>query len=366
MQVALVCNSEFGTDGISMFVLNNHSYFCREGARYHLIYSSTHSPMEVVDGYVKEWCKDGDKAVFIPKKEGTVYYARRLYQYLKNEKIDVLHVHGNSSAVLLEIIIAKCAKVKKIVSHAHSTGSNHQLVHKILRPAVCWFIDEGLACGELAGKWMYGKKKSFSIIPNGIDTEKYMFDAQIRKEVREELGIDENSFVIGHVGMFTENKNQKFLLYLIQHLKENNRRDFKLLLIGHGSYKEEVQKKTEELNLSSDVLFLGNRNDVHRILMAMDVFCLPSMFEGFPIVAVEAQSSGLPSLLSKNISPEVCITDLVQLISVEEGWVQWVEAIKKLSNFKLERSQYAKKIEDAGYDIKHSSSMLEYIYGFRK
>ena len=362
MQVALVCNSAFGTDGISMFVLNNHRFFKREGTRYHLVYSSIHSPEGIVKGYVDDFKKNGDEAIYIPKGQGLLGYAIKLRQYFKKEKIDVLHVHGSSSAILIEMIVAKMAGVKKIVAHSHNTRGNHNIIHKILRPIVNRFADEKLACGELAGKWMYGQHGKFTIIPNCIDTEKYRYDEKIRKEVREEFGIDETAFVIGHVGMFTEIKNQNFLLHLIDYLRGKGKYDCKLLLVGHGPLMEEVQKESARLGLTKSVIFLGNRNDVYRIMMAMDVFCLPSLYEGFPIVSVEAQASGLPSLLSKNISPEVCITDLVKLLPIEGGIEPWCDAIMDIDKNKKERSQYVQRIKDAGYDINHSSSMLEELY----
>ena len=128
LQVALVCNSPFGTDGISMFVIYNHRFFGNEKARYHLIYSLIHNSQEVVNGYVSDWCKDGDKAQFISKGNGALTFAKTLYQYFKKERIDVLHVHGSSAAILLEMVVAKCAGVKKIVTHCHSTGSNHSSI----------------------------------------------------------------------------------------------------------------------------------------------------------------------------------------------------------------------------------------------
>lgn len=362
MQVALVCNSAFGTDGISMFVLNNHRCFKHEGARYHLIYSSTHSPEDVVDGYVKEFKRSGDKASFIPKGDGLMLYARKLYLYLKTEKIDVLHVHGSSSAILIEMVVAKLAGVKRIVTHCHSTGSSHNWVHKILRPTVNLLTNERLACGELAGKWMYGKHRKYIIVPNCIDTAQYAFDETVRKKMRKDLGIDENTLVIGHVGMFTEVKNQTFLIYLIDTLKQRRKRNCKLLLIGHGLFMEAVKKESMQLGLSNDVIFLGNRNDVPHILMAMDVFCLPSLYEGFPIVSIEAQAAGLPALLSSNISKEVCVTDLVKLLPIDNGVEEWVQNIEKVSLKPHERRAYAQKIKDAGYDIRFSASMLEKIY----
>ncbi len=362
MQVALVCNSAFGTDGISMFVMNNHRFFGHENVRYHLIYSSIHSLREVVDGYVQDWCKDGDKSLFISKGNGALAFAINFYRYLKQEKIDVLHVHGSSAAILLEMIMAKLAGVKKIATHSHNTQGNHNTIHKILRPLVNLFADERLACGYKAGQWMYGKKKKFTVIPNCIDTSRYLFDERFRTEARSELGIEENCIVLGHVGMFTEVKNQKFLLQLMHELGRDGKCDFKLMLIGDGELLENAQKEAKQLSISNNVLFLGCRNDVPRLMMAMDVFCMPSLYEGFPITAVEAQATGLPLLMSDNVSLEVNITDLVKLLPIDQGTELWEKEIKQASKTQHERKSYADRIKAAGYDIIYSAEMLEQIY----
>lgn len=345
-----------------MFVLNNHRRFGHEGARYHLIYSSMHSPENVVQGYVDDFCKDGDKAVYIPKREGMICYAWHLYQYLKREHIDVLHVHGSSAAILLEMVVAKLAGVKKIVTHSHNTSGNHNRIHRVLRPLVGMLADEKLACGKLAGEWMYGRKGRFSVIPNCIDVERYRYDKTVRDEVRTEMGIAEDEIVIGHVGYFSMVKNQSFLLRLIKRLNEGNVRRYKLVLIGDGTLFSKVKQESEMMALSDDVVFLGNRSDVHRLMMVMDVFCLPSQYEGFPIVSVEAQASGLPVILSENISKEVCITDLVKLLPVDKGQDCWKEGIENALNRTIDRACYVDKVRLAGYDISHSAGMLESIY----
>ena len=287
-------------------------------------------------------------------------YSRHLYHYLKQARIDVMHVHGSSAAILMEMVVAKFAGVSKIVSHSHNTQGNHNIIHKILRPMVNWFADKKLACGELAGQWMYGKNGKFTIIPNCIDTVKYHYNENIRNEVRKELAIDENTLVIGHVGMFTEIKNQSFLIHLMEMIKQQGHSNVMLLLVGHGPLMKSVENKSDNLGLSDNVLFLGNRNDVNRIMMAMDIFCLPSLFEGFPIVSVEAQASGLPTLLPSNISPEVGITDLVKLFPLDDPSV-W---LRELENTKCNKKRgiYATKIRGAGYDVSHSASMIEEAY----
>jgi glycosyltransferase involved in cell wall biosynthesis len=362
MQIALICNSAFGTDGITKFVLNNHSAFSRKDFRYHLIYSSIHSSEIIVKKYIEDFCKDGDKAIFIPKRDGIVQYAKDLCRYLKNEKIDVVHVHGSSSAILLEIIAAKCANVKKIIAHSHSTQSNHNYIHLLLRPFVRYLSDVKLACGKYAGEWMYGKGCQFVIIPNCIDTLKYRYDEKVRSEVRKDLGVLDDTLVIGHVGTFTEVKNHDFLLKIVKDMISLGKSRLKLLLIGQGPFLDRIQEETNSLGLNDYVLFLGNRNDVPRVMMAMDVFCLPSLYEGFPIVSVEAQASGIPCLLSKNISPDVCITDLVRLLPIDEGTDFWIHELDEIPIRQSIRDIYAEQVKDAGYDIRHSASLLEMMY----
>lgn len=362
MQVALICNSVFGTDGISMFVINNHRYLKKDGMTYYLIYSSIHSPQEVIDGYVSTFCKDGDKAKFITKRNGLLTFARKLYEYLVHEKIDIVHVNGSSSAILLEIVVAKMAGARKIISHAHSTGSNHPVVHKLLRSFVNILVDERLACSEMAGQWMYGRRKSFTIIPNCINTADFTFDINVRNVVRKELGIGDDVMVIGHVGTFTEVKNQSFLLHILKLLSSKYISNYLLLLIGHGPLKDNIMKECEELGLNDSVLFLGNRNDVPRLLMAMDVFCMPSLYEGFPITSVEAQATGLPLILSSNITSDVCITDLVRLLPIDQGVEIWSEEIKQIATMHIKREYYAVRIKDAGYDIRYSAELLERMY----
>lgn len=363
MQVALVCNSTFGTDGISMFVLNNHRNYKHEHVRYHLIYSSIHVSEQIVDGYVKDFKKDGDKAVFISKGNGLMSYAINLYRYLRSEKIDVLHVHGSSSAVLLELVVAKIAGVRKTISHSHSTRGNHVHIHKILRPLIPLFADKLLACGENAGRWMYGKGKDFVIIPNCIQTSRFKFDETIRQKMRKELGLADNDVVIGHVGTFTDVKNHQFLLKILEALKKSGREThYKLVLIGQGVLFDQVKSESVNMGLADDVLLLGIRSDIPQLMMMMDLFCLPSKYEGFPIVAVEAQAAGLPFLYSSNVSSKIGLTNLAEPLPVDRGVDEWVDAIERVACRPFDRTVYADNIKEKGFDLKYSAEKMESLY----
>lgn len=251
---------------------------------------------------------------------------------------------------------------KNVIIHSHSTHGNHVYIHYALRPLVKRMSNVRLACGEMAGRWMYGKGKDFTVIPNGVDTEDYRFAPQNRESVRKDLGLADDTFVIGHVGTLSVVKNQVFLLKLIKQIADEGDSRTILMLIGDGPIRAELTATVERMGLAGHVMFLGVRNDVGRLMAAMDVFCLPSLFEGFPIVAVEAQTSGLPVIISSEVSSEVCITDLVRQLPINEGTGQWKNEISKLYSSRGNRQNYADVVREAGFDIHDSAQMLETIY----
>ena len=252
--------------------------------------------------------------------------------------------------------------VRVVIAHSHNTRGSHPIVHRLLRPLLNVTADVRLACGRMAGEWMYGKNRTFRVIPNGIETNKYRYSTKTREIVRKELGITDDMTVIGHVGTFSEVKNQRFLIELIKSFAEGNNERVRLLLIGDGALRQGLEAECRLQQISDMVVFAGVRKDVSRLMMAMDVFCLPSLFEGFPIVAVEAQASGLPVIMSSNISNEVCITDLVHSLPINKGIAEWKQRINEITSRNGRRAVYADVVRNAGYDIRHSAIMLENIY----
>ena len=362
MQIALVCNKVFGTDGISMFILNNHRYFSDKRNRYHLVYPRTRGDEKVIAAYLREFEHQENTTAHVSKDSGMIRFAISFLRYMNKNHIDILHVHGSSSAIVLEALLAKWGGVKVVVAHSHNTRGNHPLVHRLLRPLLNVTTDVRLACGRMAGEWMYGKNRTFRVIPNGIETNKYRYSTKTREIVRKELGITDDAVVIGHVGSFSEVKNQRFLIELIKGYAEDNNVRVKLLLIGDGILRQELEAECRHHQTSDMVVFAGVRKDVNRLMMAMDVFCLPSLYEGFPIVAVEAQASGLPVIMSSNISNEVCITDLVHSLPINKGIAEWKQTINVITSRNGLRAAYADEVRNAGYDIRHSAIMLESIY----
>lgn len=209
---------------------------------------------------------------------------------------------------------------------------------------------------------MFGKNKNFTVIHNAINSENYKFDAVKREKIRCKLNL-KNKFVVGHVGRFSYPKNHKFLINIFYEVQKIEP-DSILMLVGDSVNDDkllvEAKEQVKILNIENKVLFLGMRNDVSDLMQAMDCFVFPSHFEGFGIVAVEAQAAGLKCYLSDVIAKEVRITDLVNFISLQESPKAWADKILKNRNYK--REDMTEKIKTAGYEIKTEIKKIENFY----
>lgn len=208
---------------------------------------------------------------------------------------------------------------------------------------------------------MYGKNAltngKVTIINNAINIEKFKFNKEKREQLRKELGI-ENCFVIGHVGRFVKTKNHEFLIDVFNEvLKQRN--NAKLLLIGDVNLKSLIEAKVKNLGIEKAVIFLGVRNDVADLYNAMDVFVLPSLYEGLPVVGVEAQTNGLPFICSDRVTNEILLTDNIRLLSLQQYKTEWCDAI-----LNAERKKIANKKDSLlkNFDIKSESKKLEALY----
>ena len=204
------------------------------------------------------------------------------------------------------------------------------------------------------------------IMKNAIDTQKFRHSDNERKNIRTELGIDEKTLVIGHIGRFVPVKNQSFLIDIFKYVN-NIQSDSRLLLIGGGnskeeiSYKQEMQSKVKKLGLEDKVIFTGVRDDVNKLMESMDIFVMPSLSEGFPVTLVEAQAAGLRCLVSDNIQNDVNLTGKIQYKALEDGEEEWGEKI--LEMVESEKTDARKMVVEKGYDIEDNAGWLERFYG---
>jgi glycosyltransferase involved in cell wall biosynthesis len=299
-------------------------------------------------------------------KDNLIKYNKDVRRILEKNNYEIVHAHQNF-ANIHSLTQAHKSKIKAIISHSHNAYPEKSVIKQIIKKFIQYRINkistEKYACSIKAGEWLYGKKqlkKGFvKIINNGIDSEKFKFNKEISDKVRNELKI-KNNFVIGHIGNFSNQKNHDFLIDIfneIYKIKQNA----KLVLVGIGELEEVIKKKVRNLGLENQVIFLGKRSDVNSLMQAFDVLVFPSLFEGLPVVLIEAQASGLKSIVSKEITSEVKITELIDYISLAESSKYWAENIIKYDN-REERKDTSNLIKDNGYDIREEAKKLEKLY----
>lgn len=285
------------------------------------------------------------------------------YIQLKNimKNYEIIHIQMLSAANIIPLLAAKKAKVKHRLVHSHNGNTPKSIIKSILHLINRSFIiknsTELLACSNLAGRWMF-KGNKFRVINNAIEINKYAYNKDKRTRVRKELNI-QNELVIGHIGRFAEQKNHVFLIEVFEKIVKLNSNTL-LLLVGTGSELEKIKNKVEKLNLTNKVKFLGLRNDIADILQAIDIFLLPSLFEGLPVTGIEAETSGVQCFFSKNISQEINITNSY-FIDLNEKPEKWAEKILLL-NEKYERKPTGLLIEKAGYSIENEAQKLKKYY----
>ena len=221
-----------------------------------------------------------------------------------------------------------------------------------------------MCCSELAGRWLFGNKEydkgNIYLLNNAIDLDKFKYNESLRKEKRKELGINDDTLVIGHVGRFVEQKNHRFLIDIFNEIHKKNNNSV-LLLAGQGPLMDEIKNKVISLKLEKNVKFLGQRNDIDKLYQAFDVFLLPSLYEGLPVVGVEAQATGLLCELSNDMTKEIKVLDTTRFVSLNTSAEEWATII--LDDYsKFKRHDTTSEITKNNFNIKNETSKLENEY----
>lgn len=287
-------------------------------------------------------------------------YMRQLYNIMKH--YDVVHVHGNSGTLAIEMFVAKRANVKLRIAHSHNTTCTSKIADKLLKPILYSCCNGRLACGKDAGKWLFGNK-TFEIINNGIDARKYAFDANMRNCIRSKLGLNKEK-VIGHVGGFFEQKNHIFLIDIFQEIYLRDK-SYRLLLIGDGLLRDEIENLVKSKGLDKVVIFTGSIPNVNEYLNVMDVIVMPSLYEGMPLTLIEEQANGLQCIVSDCITKDVNKTGLVEFLSLTSSSKIWADAIIKIAK-DIDRKNMSdkaiKRIRMCNYDIEDQANKLKNYY----
>ena len=293
------------------------------------------------------------------------FYCKAWKEFIKKHpEIRIVHGHMTSTASIYLPIAHK--KGVFTIAHSRNAGVDKGIkgkLTKFLRRNLKEKCDRCFACSKLAGEAVFGKEAmeqgNVTIIPNAIDAARFTFDPEVRKQKREELHIQPQEFLIGEVGRFDPQKNQK---YAVEILAECRKKNFpaKLILIGEGPLMETVRQQVEELRLQEYVIFTGLQKNVVPFYQAMDFFLLPSFYEGLPGVAVEAQASGLRGILSDAITTETAMTSLMEFRNVQEPAEVWADRIMACGHY--ERQNTLKEMQEAGFDVKNLAKRLQDFY----
>lgn len=281
--------------------------------------------------------------------------------------INVVHQHVSSLTYVSPLRIAKKNGLQNRIVHSHNIQAEsklHYAFHLLNSRYIDKYANYYFACSNNAAKWLYGKSKvksnNIQLVKNAINIENFLFQNDKRCDLRSNLSLNEGEIVIGHVGRFSEQKNHKFLIDIFEKITEKVK-NAKLLLVGSGSLEQDIKYYVKEKRLDSNVMFLGNRSDVANIMQAMDIFLLPSLHEGLPLVLVEAQASGLMCFVSSEaVSNEAKITETYKSISLEKNAEHWSNEIIKSLNYK--RQDTSVFVRKAGYEIKNEALNLQNFY----
>ncbi|MCA0756493.1 glycosyltransferase family 1 protein [Paenibacillus sp. N4] len=311
----------------------------------------------------------GGNIFSIPSRHsGLIKNRKALDEFFRRHKeYKIVHMHSSSLSYVEPLRAAKKYNVPIRIIHSHSTQEGGSFIHKYIHKWNQLFIKldatHHIACSDLAGEWMYGKKirnsNSYKIINNGIKTNQFLFSREKRQKVREKLGVS-GKFVIGHIGRLTYPKNHEFLIEIfnIFHKMDSNSL---LLLVGEGELRSQIEQKIKKLNLENSVILTGKRDDIADLLQGMDIFIFPSHFEGLPVTLVEAQTAGLPCIVSDNITKQVKITDNIVYEKLESSISVWVERILDIKKNYLRKNE-RENIVNAGFDIDAVTNEMQKIY----
>lgn len=267
--------------GVESVVMNYYRNIDKSKVQFHFICDedSTDIPYDEIE-------KLGGKVIVVPPYQKLFKYQKELYKIFKENNYKIVHSHINALSVF-PLRVAKKAGVPIRIAHSHSTSNKKEwkknIVKNILRPFSKLYANKFFACTKHAGEWLFGKKiierKELNVINNAIDLKKFEFNEQTREDLRKELGIKEDTLIIGHVGRFMKQKNHEFLIEVFKELIKKNDNSI-LMLIGQGPLLNDMKQKVRDLKIEDKVKFMGQVTDVEKYYNIMDVFLFPSIYEG--------------------------------------------------------------------------------------
>lgn len=346
--------NNLGSGGAESFVMNVYRNIDRSKVQFDFLVRSKENGV-----MLKEIEGMGGKVTILPGFPKQVFANyKALKRYLKEhaKEYKAIHVHANSLVYVKPLALGKKYGIEKRIIHSHNTRSAAGFLHRMNINRIDKWVTDRFACSNMAGDFMFPKKK-FTFIPNGIELDKFRFSQEDREKIRAKLEIGDTTTLIGHVGRFTHQKNhEKLLDIFVEYHKLNP--SSKLMLVGDGEEKAKIHNLVSQNGIKDHVIFAGAVNNVNEYLSAMDVFCLPSYYEGLAIVLIEAQAASLPCIASSSTPPESNCGNVVYK-NLEESPSSWASSIYKM----IENGRHESDKEKLGrFDIRSVARYLEAFY----
>lgn len=345
-----------GNGGLSMYMVNLFKKLDRD------VFDCTFLSNAQNPYFEKDILDLGGKIEFItPRNRHPKQHRDELRKIMKEGNFDVCHIHLSSDSNIVPLVEAKKANIPLVISHCHSSKVEGSLYPKILhilnKPKLKKLDNIKLCCSQKSGEFAYGNA-DFKVINNGIDVNRFEFNATTRQKLRQELGITD-CFVIGQIGRLVPVKNHIFTIEVFSEiLKECP--ESRLLIVGDGPLESEIINKAKECSVADKVIFTGNVRNPEDYFSAIDCMMLPSFFEGFPLTVVEAICSGLYSFVSDNVTPEIKISELVEFINLNGDKKEIAKTVLKSKD--KERTSQACKLRELGYDADELIKDMQKLY----
>ena len=348
--------------GVMSVIMNYYRHIDRDKVQFDFLHF-----IACEDSYMEEIRELGGKIYCIDKPGSSFQSIKQLNSFFRLHAGEYTWLHNHE--VYLTFLLRPIAKrygLEKFIVHCHATKYSDKTLNAVRNRILCLPIRfmkvERFACSEAAGKFLYGEKmlkagKVF-IMHNAIDCEKFRFRPEVRERLRKEMGL-EGKFVIGHVGRFERQKNHEFLIEVFAECKKEIDSCI-LLLIGEGSLRAKIEKKVVEKGLKNSIIFLTKRNDMEYLYQVMDLFVLPSLYEGLPVSCLEAQVNGLECIVSRTVTDELkkqTIGSIITMLPLEKKvWKQ------NIVSCKIRQTSISQHINNDNYDINLQSCRLHSFY----
>ena len=344
--------------GLATVVMNYYRALDKSGLSVDI--ASTNAAPEAL---TEELGANGSNYYCLGKRANVISYVRNLWKVLRNN-YDIVHTHGNSATMALELFPAKLRGVPVRIAHVHTTRTNHPVLNRLVYPAFQSAYNKAVAVSKDAGDWLFGS--DYLVLNNAISVSRYSYREEVRNRIRAQLNISGETFVVGNIGKLNFPKNHAYLFRVFAHVKAKIA-DSKLIIVGGGELEGDLLKLRADLKLENDIILTGMLDDASEYLQAFDFFAFPSRFEGLGLSLIEAQASGLRCAISDEVPEEAIVTNQVRIMGIDERdeqYRQWADYIVANRNYDRQANAdaAAQSIRQHGYDIAFEAPKLRELY----